>query len=95
MGSNCATPQSPNCTKCGKNPRADADSNNPWCKDCRAEYQRDWDRGKKERERHRGYVEGAAAMREQIVLALARLGNAQINALDTARWVREQPTPDQ
>lgn len=53
------------CTKCGKNPKSgDSTDANPWCKACRAEYQREYKQRENWRAERRGIVRGIAAMRE-------------------------------
>jgi len=53
------------CTKCGNNPKAGGpEDKNPWCKECRAEYQRERVQGLDWRAERRGLIRGIRAMRE-------------------------------
>lgn len=56
------------CSKCGVHPRADADSTNPWCVECKAQYQAEYRAKQDWRAERRGILRGAQAMREQIAV---------------------------
>ena len=81
------------CTKCGVNPRASLESNNPWCKECRAQYQKEWQAMMKERANGKGYAEGARAMRDHISGELSKLGGSMVMAYEVARFVRGMELP--
>ena len=54
------------CSKCGVHPRADADSSNPWCLECKAAYQAEYRASLDWRAERRGLIRGIQAMREEI-----------------------------
>jgi hypothetical protein len=65
------------CTKCGENPKAgDEKDKNPWCLECRSEYQKrryqalDW------RAERRGLIRGIQAMRESLSTYFRASGRA-------------------
>ncbi len=82
------------CSKCGKHPRADSNGNNPWCKECRADYARIYAEGKAERMKDTGFSKGAEAMRIALIEAINRTHpNVITNYGEVARWIREYPIP--
>lgn len=54
------------CSKCGVHPRADVDSSNPWCLECKAAYQAEYRASLDWRAERRGLIRGIQAMREEI-----------------------------
>lgn len=82
------------CSKCKQNPRADADGTNPWCLDCRADYQRAYNEGKAERLKDTGFSKGVEAMRRALLQAMGGLHPAgqTTNGL-IVEWIRDFPTP--
>jgi len=81
------------CSKCGDNPRADGDSNNPWCKECRAEYQRNYERLRLLKQERHGYAQGISDMRELLAGEFDRLGFAEFSAIEVRDLIRNAPGP--
>ena len=82
------------CSKCHKNPRADANGTNPWCKECRADYQRAYEAGRAEKLKDTGFAKGAEAMRKALLERFAgRAPDGVIRLSDLYHWLREVPTP--
>ncbi len=82
------------CTKCKKNERADADNNNPWCKECRAQYAREYQAVRKEMLKQKGFQEGAREMR----IALAKgfddiRGTGSFSGPEIASMIMQAPGP--
>lgn len=72
----------PLCTKCSERPRAAGDGNNPWCKECRAEYQRDYEQRRLAMKEKHGYALGVKDMRELLAAEFDRLGFSQFSAIE-------------
>lgn len=68
------TPAPVLCSKCEKNPRADPDSTNPWCKDCKATAHRDYLAGLKKQNAEQAFARGVQADREFLAQQFYRLG---------------------
>lgn len=82
------------CSKCGKNPRADQEGTNPWCKECRADYQAAYAAGKAERIKDTGFSKGAEAMRQAMLAeAVKRNPVGMVQAGEVARWIANFPAP--
>lgn len=82
------------CSKCGKNPRADQSGTNPWCKDCRADYQAAYAAGKAERIKDTGFSKGVEAMRHALLdAAMKRNPLGMVLAGDVSRWIANFPAP--
>jgi hypothetical protein len=82
------------CSKEGcPNPRADADNSNPWCKEHRAEYQREYERTRLAKKERHGYAEGIRAMRELLASEFDQLGYSQFTAMECAILIRNAPGP--
>lgn len=81
------------CSKCKERPRADSTGNNPWCRECNSEYNREYRENKQKQAQNKGFAEGARAMRNYLVGQLRQMGNAPISAAETARWIEQQPSP--
>ena len=62
-------PETLKCSKCGENERA---KNKPWCKECLATYQREYQDTKEEMAEKRGFALGAKAMRDAILVELTK-----------------------
>ena len=72
------------CSKCGVHPRADPDGTNPWCLECRAEYQATYWKGREARAQERGYAEGLAAMRAAAVHRFQQFPSAYFSGAEIA-----------
>lgn len=83
----------PLCSKCGKNPRADADGTNPWCKECRAAYQRDYEDRKMARKESRGFALGVQAMRADLARRFGELGFSSLEAWEVRDAILQAPAP--
>lgn len=82
------------CSKDGcSNPRADADNNNPWCKEHRAEYQRDYQARQLARKERHGWALGVQAMRDCICEELNRLAFSSFEGREIRDIVRQMPGP--
>ncbi len=86
-------PETVLCTKCGENPRADEDSNNPWCKPCRAKYQKEYQDGKVARATAKGFVAGVDAAVKSLAGEFARAGNAMVSCNEVAQVIARAPRP--
>lgn len=83
----------PRCSRCGKNPRAAADSNNPWCKECRAEYQREYEDRRLARKESKGFALGVAAMRAELARRFGELGFSSLEAWEVRDAILQAPAP--
>ncbi len=82
------------CSKCHQNPRADTNNGNPWCKECRADYQRIYAEGRAERVKDTGYAKGVEAMRASQIAKLDEMASwATLEVRDVITWIREFPAP--
>ena len=81
------------CSKCGKNPRADQDGTNPWCLECRAEYQRSYNGLKIEMSESRGFCAGVTAMRHQVIAFFSQWPSAHFSGTEIAVKVQQMPGP--
>ena len=81
------------CSRCGKNPRADADSTNPWCTKCKAEKQKEFVEQKAAQDAAHNYALGVNAMREKIAAIFDRCGSAVFMAHEVAALIRREPAP--
>ena len=83
------------CTKCGVNPKAgDASDKNPWCQQCRTEYQREWRETLDWRTERRGILRGIRAMRETIKNYFLQYGGRPFMGNEAASIVDGIPGPD-
>ncbi len=74
-------------TDCGK--PLDTSGSPPWCKACRAKYQRDYQSLRKEMSESRGYAAGVSAFRDHIVKKFEAIGtSANFTGSVAAQWVR-------
>ena len=81
------------CSKCKKNPAADQDGTNPWCKDCRAAYQREYSASLEDRAERRGLRRGIDAMRDAAAANLKFYGGAHFSGIEAAALVKRMPGP--
>jgi len=86
-------PETELCSKCKENPRADSDSNNPWCKPCRAKYAKEYADEKLTRERSKGFVAGVEAMVQTLATEFGRHGRAQMTCREVEFAIRNSPRP--
>jgi hypothetical protein len=63
-----------NCAKCGNS--CEPGSSRGWCKPCNAEYQRGYEKTKKEMTESRGYAAGVSAMRDYLIKNFAQYGSS-------------------
>jgi hypothetical protein len=73
--------------------RADPDSNNPWCKKHRAEYQRAYQSTKLEMESGKGFGKGVQAMRELLADQFAQQGSAGFSGYEISALIAQCPGP--
>lgn len=88
-----ATESTTLCSKCGKNPRAEPNGTNPWCKECRAKYQREYQETKKEMAKGKGFAAGVAAMKECLAEEFDRLGSGMFSGYEVGYLIRQAPGP--
>ena len=81
------------CSKCGENPRADEDSNNPWCKPCRAKYQKEYQDGKVTRATAKGFAAGVDAAVKTLAHEFGRGGSAMVSCQEVAAVIERAPRP--
>lgn len=81
------------CSKCEKNPRADADSTNPWCQECKTEYQRTYVAGLKKQTAEQSFARGVAATKRVFVAEFSRLGVGQFTGYEIANLIAHAPGP--
>ncbi len=82
------------CSKCEKNPRADPDGTNPWCKDCRSKYAAEYREMRDKQTAMQAYVRGVEAMRQAILAEFRRahpLG--MMMAGEVAQYIAGVPGP--
>ncbi len=77
----------PLCSKCGKNPRADAESTNPWCKECKTEKHREYVAGLKKQNAEQSFARGITADREFLAREFARLGTSNFRGDEIAHII--------
>jgi hypothetical protein len=83
------------CTKCGVNPKAgDEKDRNPWCQDCRNEYQNDRNATKAWRDERRGIFRGIKAMREHIQRHFQQWNGRPFMGAEVAAIISELPGPE-
>ena len=82
------------CTKCGVNPKAGGDSDaNPWCKECRSQYKREYDAGNDWRMERRGILRGINAMRQHAASYFAQWGGRPFMGAEVAACIESLPGP--
>jgi len=59
-----------------------------WCRKCRAEHKREYERTKKEMSETRGFAAGASAMQAALAARVSSLGNGKFSGLQLSRWIR-------
>jgi hypothetical protein len=79
------------CTRCGLRDKVDDDSTPHWCKECRAEYQRNY----RSSSEIRAFAMGARAMRESLSGEFAKKGALLFAGAEIARIIRDvAPAPE-
>lgn len=81
------------CSKCRLNPRADAESSNPWCKPCRAKYAKEYAQTKMMMERAKAFAAGAEAAMQMLAHEFGRHGRVLITAGEIAQAIQASPRP--
>lgn len=84
----------PICSKCGKNPRADLDGTNPWCKECRAAYHREYEAGRLARKEAKGFALGVQTMRVHLAEQFRqRVSFGSCTGIEAADWILQDAGP--
>jgi tRNA(Ile2) C34 agmatinyltransferase TiaS len=71
----------------------DTDGSPPWCKKCRAKYQRDYKALRAEMTESRGYAAGISAMRDHLAKAFYSLGPGAFTGYEAAALIRQAKGP--
>lgn len=79
------------CSKCGK-PR-DVAGYPKWCKECRAEWHREYRQIKNEMKDGKGFAHGVAAFRAMLVEEFSKLGLSSFEAVEVAHIIRTCTAP--
>lgn len=79
------------CSKCTE--PLDTAGSPPWCKACRAKYQRDYKAIRAEMTESRGYAAGVSAMREHLAKRFEHLGAGSFSGAEVAYLVRQSKGP--
>ena len=78
------------CSRCGQNPKA---TGHEWCKDCKRTKQTEYNEQRDSMMDRRGYMRGAAAMRDHIAMKFQALGLGMLTGVECAVWVTNEPIP--
>lgn len=90
-----ATDAKPLCTKCKKNPKAgNEDDKNPWCNECRTQYQRERAEGLEWRAERRGIIRGILAMRMHVAKHFQQWAGRPFMGAEVASVVASLPGPE-
>lgn len=81
------------CSKCGRNPRMDADSTNPWCNECHAAYTREYRKTLEWRTERRGIIRGIQGMREHIACYFRQFAGRPFMGAEVGSVVDSLPGP--
>ena len=81
------------CSKCNERPRYDESGSNPWCKECRAAYQKEYVAGLHKQNAQQSFARGVKAMREFVASEFDRLGLGQFNGMEAAEYIRGATAP--
>lgn len=79
------------CGKCGK--ALDTTGAPKWCKQCRADYQRDYQGGKQERAIRQGFALGVQAMRQLLAKEFDAQGGGMFSGVESAELIQRAPGP--
>jgi hypothetical protein len=88
-----APPEEKLCSKCGVNPRWDAESTMPWCRQCWADYVRGNRAGELDRARRRGFLAGVAAAHAALVARFETWPFAQFSGREISIQIQVTPGP--
>ncbi len=83
------------CSKCKTNPRADPDSTNPWCNDCKTKYAKEYKEMWVKRNSDQAFARGVEALRKMLYSEFTRLGIGQFTGFDVAHLIRGATAPKQ
>jgi hypothetical protein len=81
------------CSKCGENPRADSDSNNPWCKQCRAKYAKEYQENRLQQATAKGFAAGVDAAVQSLAAEFGLHGGAHVTCSEVAQVIQAAPRP--
>lgn len=81
------------CPKCGVNPRGEGSETNPWCKECRAAYQREYEQNRLARKESKGFALGVQAMRDLLCEEFHKLGFSRFEAFEIRDIIRNCAGP--
>lgn len=81
------------CSKCGLNPRADANSTNPWCKDCQTKKMREYHATKLQMAQGSGFAQGVEAMRMALANEFGRAGSGVFTGRQACAAISAAPAP--
>lgn len=76
------------CSKCEKNPRANPDSTNPWCAECKAEKHKEYLAGLKKQNAEQSFARGVAGMRELLGREFDIQGSGCFSGYEIANLIR-------
>ncbi len=79
------------CSRCELD--RDTEGSPPWCKACRAKYQREYQSLKKEMSETRGYAAGCSAMRDFMCGYFQQLGNVKLSGFEVSIMARKAGLP--
>jgi hypothetical protein len=83
------------CTKCQERPRSGGESDaNPWCKECRNAYQREYRDGQSWRDERRGIIRGIKGFRDGAAAHFKAWGNRIFNGAEVAFMLEQLPGPE-
>lgn len=80
------------CSKCKEKPRADQKGTNPWCLDCRAEYQKNYVSSLKKQTAEQSFARGVAAMKRCLAAEFYRCGGS-FAAGEIVHLIMQAPGP--
>lgn len=83
--------QESTCSRCTKT--LDTAGSPPWCKACRAKYQRDYKALRDEMKESRGFAAGVSAMRAHLAGQFERLGSGTFSGYESAGLIRQAKGP--
>jgi len=80
------------CPKCNLRPQAPGGTVK-WCLECRAEYQRNYQNGRTEMAKNKGFREGVKATKELLAREFEQFGGSQFSGDEIAALIRRAPGP--
>lgn len=75
------------CARCGNNPAA---GKHQWCNQCKAAYQRDYQKTQMEMAEKRAFLRGVAAQRDLLIDQFQRRGSAMVLCFEVALWLKDK-----